>query len=89
MAKSNPLLDLMHDTAGRTVSIKSLSEMLLRTKLTDEQKQFVDRIVISADHLNAIIDDYYNANKAPEMIPPGALNDKGEFIAISSTRKHD
>lgn len=76
MAKSNPLLDLMHDTAGRTVSIKSLSEMLLRTKLTDEQKQFVDRIVISADHLNTIIDDYYNANKAQEL-------------PISSTRKHD
>ena len=60
---NTPLLQFMHDTVGKVNNIKILSEMLLRTELTPEQKEIVDRISISADKLNEELDSYYSQNK--------------------------
>jgi nitrogen-specific signal transduction histidine kinase len=59
------LLKLMHDTMSPVAAIKGAAELLKTNEMSPEDTaKLLDIITVKSDHLNAILDAYYLAQRA-------------------------
>lgn len=59
----NDLLQLMHDTMGKTANIKGSVNLLRKHLLNEEAMKLLDIIEHQSVALNEVLDAYYKKNK--------------------------